>query len=86
MSSDIDKKIADVDRDLKLYVDMKIRAVKRMLSFWIWLQKHPKISFFIFIACIAAGIWLSHRIDARQVIKNETGIEITNPRHNPEDQ
>jgi hypothetical protein len=42
--AEIDKKLEHRDKDLKGYVDMKIRAVKNAISIFIWMNKNPKIS------------------------------------------
>ena len=71
---DIDGKFEQQDKDIKLYVDMKIRAVKKMLAFWIWIGKNPKVSVFIFVLSIAIGIWVAHKIDVRHTLENSTGV------------
>lgn len=74
--ADINKKIADVDKDLKLYVDMKIRAVKKLVAPFIWMRKHPFWTIIIFLIIMSAGIWVSHRVSARQIIEATTGVKI----------
>ena len=73
---EINRRFEDQDKSLKLYVDMKIRALKRMIAPWPWIKKHPFWSILIFIAMISAGIWVSHRISLRQVIEATTGVII----------
>lgn len=78
---EINDKLEQHDRNLKLYVDMKIRAVKKLLAPFIWMGKHPGWAAIIFVSCISIGIWVSHRITAKQVIEATTGIEIIDDIH-----
>ena len=72
---------AEQDKDFKAYVDLKIRAVKKQLSLFIWIGKNPWWSALIFVVCIFIGIWISHRIDVSKTIENVTGVKVTDDRH-----
>jgi hypothetical protein len=62
---EINKKLAQADKDLKGYVDMKIRAVKSAL---------------IFVGCISVGIWVAHKIDVNKTLENMTGVSVIDNR------
>ena len=71
---EINRKFQDQDRDLKHYVDMKIRSVKKSVSFWAWMQEKPLrgVLLFDFAVWIAVGIYVV--VDIRETIKNRAGL------------
>ncbi len=69
------------DKNLKGYVDMKIRAVMKKIAPWPWIKSHPWKSAIVLILIISAGIWVSHRISVQQVFEKVTGIELNEHDH-----
>ena len=70
----IDKRFTDQDADFEAYIDMKIRAVKRQLSAFIWINKNRLWTVVIFLTAIFIGIWIAHLVDVRHTLENKTGI------------
>lgn len=74
--SDIDKRFAQADKDVKHYVDMKFRALKKPLAPFIWASKNPgKAVLIVFIAFILSALAF-HIIDVEKFFKNRFNIEL----------
>ena len=74
--SEIDKRFEQQDRDSKLYTDMKIRSVKKMLAPFIWAGKNPgKAVLIVFIAFMLSAL-VFHMIDIKGTIEKRLNIEL----------
>ena len=74
--SEIENKFEQQDRDLKLYVDMKIRAIKKPLAPFIWMQKNPGKTIAALIVMFMLSAFLFHIIDFEKTFESKTGIEL----------
>ncbi len=73
---DINKRFAKTDEDLKRYVDMKIRAVKKLLAPFIWMRNNPwktLLGLMILFMLSAVGF---HMIDVKRTIEKRLNIEL----------
>lgn len=64
------------DKDIKLYVDMKIRALKKVLAPFIWMGKNPGKAAFIILLILGLFSLLFEAIDIRGTIENIFNIEL----------
>ena len=74
--SDIDKRFEQQDRDSKLYTDMKIRSVKKLLAPFFWMAKYPKKALLILFVFVLICISVASSIDLKKFITNKFGIEL----------
>ena len=72
---EINRKIAEVDESTKRYVDMKIRAVKKLVAPFIWMRNNPWKTLGGLIILFMLSALAFHELDFRKLIKNRTGIE-----------
>jgi hypothetical protein len=70
-----------IDKNVKWYINFKIRALKRKLRLFFWISNNKWWSALIFVVCISIGIWISHRINFRHTLENTTGVKIEDNRH-----
>lgn len=73
---DIDKKLAQRDKDLKVYIDMKIRAVKKLVAHSIWVGKNPKRALLIIFVFVLLCISIASTVDLKKFIAKKFGIEL----------
>ncbi len=74
--SEIENRFEQQDKDLKSYVDMKIRAIKKMLAPFIWMEKNPGKTIIALIIMFMLSAFLFHVIDFKKTFERKTGIEL----------
>jgi len=74
--SEVNSKLEQHDKDLRQYIDMKMRAVKKMLSVFIWMQKHPWKTLLMLFIFVGLCFFAYRVIDLKTTIENKTGIEL----------
>lgn len=73
--AEIERRLAEQDKDQQHYTDMKIRAVRKQIPLFIWMGKYPRkavLGLFLFVLmCIS----VANIIDIRKFVANKFGIE-----------
>lgn len=63
-----------IDKNVKWYINFKIRALKRKLRLFFWIAENKWWAALIFVVCIGVGIWVAHKIDINRTLENTTGV------------
>jgi len=74
--SDIDKRFEQHDKDVKNYVDMKFRALKKPLAPFIWASKNPGKAVIAMVILFMLSALAFHMIDLRKTIEKRFDIEL----------
>ena len=73
--AEINRKIAEVDESAKRYVDMKIRAVKKLVAPFIWMRNNPGKAVILLILLFFLSAFAFHMIDLKETIEKKFNIE-----------
>lgn len=72
---EINRRLAEQDKDQQHYTDMKIRAIKRQIPLFFWMGKYPRKAVFGLFLFVLMCISVANVIDIRKFIGDKFGIE-----------
>lgn len=72
---EINRRLEQQDKDQRLYTDMKIRAIKKLLAPFIWMRNNPGKAIAVLVILFVVTSFLLHIIDIKETIEKMFNIE-----------